>query len=297
MLAIENISLEKFDLSLSGIRVMNKSRIRQVERSMAIHGQLQPVVARICPEGYQIIDGLKRYFSAENLGLDSLQCRILDIDLSRAKVLLLSYNRPHQSMDAWEEALVLDDLIKTHDLDQKSLSEVTGYSRSWVSRRLSLIEKMDADLSQEIMMGTLTSSHARELIKLPRGNQKEVSRVIISHSLTSRQSVALVEAFISASGNTQKQYVLNNPIEAIERRYDDHHEPYDPRLSRHGNELKVSTRYMKKSLIILASRMQDDRTGELKASERMILLEDLVVVSNYYEKLTRLITKLKTPIK
>ena len=294
MLAIENIPLDKFDLSLTGIRVINHSRIRQVQKSMSVHGQLQPVVARICPEGYQIIDGLKRFYSAEHLGLDSLQCRVLDIDLTRAKVLLLSYNRSHQSMDAWEEALVLSDLVKTHDLDHKSLSEITGYSRSWVSRRLSLIDKLDADISQEIMMGTLTSSHARELIKLPRGNQKDVSRVIIAHSLTSRQSGALVEAFKSATGNTQKQYVLDNPIEAIQRGHDDHHEPYDPRLSRHGNELKVSTRYMKKSLIILASRMQDDRTGELNQSEKMILLKDLVVVSNYYEKLTRLITKLKS---
>ena len=294
MPAIENISLCKFDLSLSGIRIINQSRIRQVQKSMAVHGQLQPVTARLCPENYQLIDGLKRYYSAENLGIKSLQCRILDIDLARAKVLLLSYNRPHQSMDAWEEALVLDDLMTTHHLDQGALAEVTGYSRSWVSRRLSLIEKMDPELSEEIMMGTLTSSHAREIIKLPRGNQKEVTKVIVSHALTSRQSGALIEAFIRATGNTQRRYVLDHPMDAIEKRHDDLHEPYDPRLSRHGNELKISTRYMKKSLIILASRMQDDRTGELNESEKMILLEDLVPLSNYYEKLTRLITKLKS---
>jgi ParB family transcriptional regulator, chromosome partitioning protein len=294
MLAIENISLEGFDLSLSGIRLINPSRVRQVEKSMAVHGQLQPVVARSYHGGYQLIDGFKRYYSAEKLGMDSLQCRVLDIDLTRAKVLLLSYNRSHQSMDAWEEAMVLDDLIRVHDLDQKSLAEVTGYSRSWVSRRLSLIEKMDADLSSEIMIGNLTSSHARELIKLPRVNQKDLARVIISHSLTSRQSGALVDAWKKATGNTQKQHVLDHPLEVIERRHDDYYEPYDPRLSRHGNELKVSTRYMKKSLIILVSRMQDDRTGELSESEKIILLEDLVTLSNYYEKLVNLITKLKT---
>ena len=63
-------------------------------------------------------------------------------------------------MDAWEEALVLHDLQTKHSLDQKDLVELTGYSCSWVSRWLSLIEKMDHDLSGEIMMGTITSSHA-----------------------------------------------------------------------------------------------------------------------------------------
>jgi hypothetical protein len=44
---IEEISIDKFDLSLSGMRIMNMTRILQVEKSMRLHGQLQPVVARV----------------------------------------------------------------------------------------------------------------------------------------------------------------------------------------------------------------------------------------------------------
>jgi ParB family transcriptional regulator, chromosome partitioning protein len=295
--ALAYIPLDKFDLSLSGIRITNHSRVRQIEKSMAIHGQLQPVIARLSLEGYQIIDGFKRFYSAENLGMESLQCRILDIDLPQAKVLLLSYNRPHQSMDAWEEALVLHDLMATHHLDQVTLAEVTGYSRSWVSRRLSLIEKMDPDLSGNIMMGTLTSSHARSIIKLPRGNQGEVAKVILAHHLTSRQSGSLIEAFIRATGRPQQEYILTHPLEVIESQQKEQVESYDPRLSQHGNEVLRSTRYMKKSLYILASRMQDHRTQELKEREKTLLLEDLIPLSNYYEKLTKLIINLKPPLK
>ena len=42
------------------------------------------------------------------------------------------------------------------------------------------------------MMGALTSSHARALTKLPRGNQGEVARVIASYRLSSRQSELVV---------------------------------------------------------------------------------------------------------
>ena len=58
---IEEIPLAEFDLSLSEMRVMNMARILQVEKSMRLHGQLQPVVARVHGEGYQLIDGFKRY--------------------------------------------------------------------------------------------------------------------------------------------------------------------------------------------------------------------------------------------
>src|SRR4030065_1872454 len=98
---IEEISLSEFDLSLSVMRIMNMSRILQIEKSMRLHGQLQPVVARVHEGGYQLIDGFKRFYASEDLMMEALQCLVLEIDLTQAKVLLLSYNRPHQSMEAW----------------------------------------------------------------------------------------------------------------------------------------------------------------------------------------------------
>ena len=58
---IEEIPLAEFDLSLSGMRIMNMTRILQVEKSMRLHGQLQPVVARVHDGNYQLIDGFKSY--------------------------------------------------------------------------------------------------------------------------------------------------------------------------------------------------------------------------------------------
>ena len=58
---IEDIPLSKFDLSLSGMRIMNMPRVLQVEKSMRLHGQLQPVIVRVHDNKYQLIDGFKRY--------------------------------------------------------------------------------------------------------------------------------------------------------------------------------------------------------------------------------------------
>ena len=245
---IEEIAIAEFDLSLSGMRIMNMTRILQVEKSMRLHGQLQPVVVRVHEGGYQLIDGFKRFYAAEELMMEVLQCLLLEIDLSQAKVLLLSYNRPHQSMEAWEEAMVLQDLQKTHSMDQRSLAQMTGYSRSWVSRRLSLIDKMDEAVSSEIMMGTLTSSHARALTKLPRGNQGEIARVITTHGLTSRQSDKLVEAFLIAKDENQQRYILSHPEQILRNDLSDsEEEPYDVRLSSYGNDLLLSKAFDNRS--------------------------------------------------
>jgi ParB/RepB/Spo0J family partition protein len=291
---IEEISIDKFDLSLSGMRIMNMTRILQVEKSMRLHGQLQPVVARVHEGGYQLIDGFKRFYAAEDLLMETLQCHLLEIDLTQAKVLLLSYNRPHQSMEAWEEAMVLQDLHKTHSMDQRSLSQLTGYSRSWVSRRLSLIGKMDEDVSSEIMMGTLTSSHARALTKLPRGNQGEVARVITTHHLTSRQSDVLAEAFLKAKNEDERRYILSHPDQILRKDQEDQEEePYDVRLSSYGNDLMKGVGYVIRSVQIMLSRLGDHRTVMLNESEKVIITPFIVKVSGYAEKLKEAINHLQ----
>ena len=291
---IQEIPIAEIDLSLSGMRIMNMARILQIEKSMRVHGQLQPVIVREHEGIFTLIDGFKRLYAAEDLMMDTLQCRLLDIDLSQAKVLLLSYNRPHQSMEAWEEAMVLKDLLETHDLDQQSLARLTGHSRSWVSRRLALISKMDEGVSSDIMMGVLTSSHARALTRLPRGNQCDVAHVITSWGLTSRLSDTLVDAFLAAEDEDEQRYILAHPEIVLEEREPEAPEDvYDQRLSRYGNDLMKSIEFVLFSVKIMISRLGDHRISALKETEKVILTPDIEKVSGYAEKLSEAIGQLQ----
>lgn len=266
---------------------MNMGRILQVEKSMRVHGQLQAVVARVHAGGIQLIDGFKRLYAAEDLMMETLQCHLLEIDLFQAKVLLLSYNRPHQSMEVWEEAVVLKDLQKTHELDQLGLARLTGYSRSWVSRRLSLVDKISEEVSAEIRMGTLTSSHARALIRLPRGNQEEVARVITHYHLTSRQSDALADAFLKAKDEDGQRDILAHPQKVFELiESDPEDEVYDTRLSSCGNELMHKIVDVLGVLEHLLSLLEDQRMEMLDESEKVIITPFLRKASGYARQLT-----------
>ncbi len=118
---IKEIDLSDFNLSLSQIRMMHGDRILKIEESMWLHGQLQPVVARVHNGAYHN----KRYYAACDLMMDSLQCRVLELSLAQAKVLVLSYNHTLQTMETWEEALILQDLQKTHQMNQTQLAKVS----------------------------------------------------------------------------------------------------------------------------------------------------------------------------
>ncbi|MFA5795539.1 MAG: ParB/RepB/Spo0J family partition protein [Candidatus Brocadiia bacterium] len=271
------------------MRITNMDRILQVEKSMRVHGQLQAVVARVHAGGIQLIDGFKRLYASEDLMMETLQCHLLEVDLSQAKVLLLSYNRPHQSMEVWEEALVLKDLLETHEMDQRRLARLIGYSRSWVSRRLALVDKMNEEVSAEIRMGTLTSSHARALIRLPRGNQGEVARVMTSYHLTSRQSNALADAFLKAKDEDGQRDILAHPEQVIERTEpysEESEEVYDGRLSGYGNDLMRSIVEVLSGLEQLLPLLEDKPQGRINESEKVIITPFLRKAAGYARQLT-----------
>ena len=291
---IKEISIGDFDLSLGQMRIMNMSRIVELEKSMRLHGQLQPVVGRLHEGGIQLIDGYKRLYAAEALLMESLQCRLLEVDEHQAKVLMLSYNWTSRSLESYEEALVLKNLQDNHAMDQRELSRVTGKSASWVSRRLGLIERLDKEIGTEIRMGVLTGSHARALIRLPRGNQLPIARVIQTHKLTTRQSDHLVDAYLSAQDEKSQQLLLKAPERALYKR--NVHEPqtdmYDPRLNGFGNEVARSMQEVITSIQDLLKLLEDHRSGSLQQTERMLLSPGLELITDGLDTLKKAIDEL-----
>ena len=289
---VEEIGITEFDLSLLSMRLMNLDHIAGLEKSMKVHGQLQPVIARLYEGGVQLIDGFKRLYAAEILLMDTLECRLFEVDESQAKIMLLSYNRSNQSMEVWEEAMVLKALLEGDDLEQRQLAKLTGHSPSWVSRRLSLISKLDEEVACEIRMGSLTSSHARALMRLPRGNQIDVARVISTYHLSSRLSDRLVDAFLEAEDMDQQQHILAHPEHIIWDQKDLPEDPYDSKLSLYGNEVMHSIMNLFRSLDTILSCLDDRRIREIDESEKIMIIPFLQELSGPIEKLSESIIEI-----
>lgn len=274
---------------------MNLDRIAGLERSMKIHGQLQPVIARLYEGGVQLIDGFKRLYAAETLLMDRLECRLFEVDETQAKIMLMSYNWTNQSMEVWEEAMILKALLEGDNLEQRQLAKLVGRSPSWVSRRLSLISKVDEEVASEIRMGSLTSRHARALMRLPRGNQVDVARVISTYHLSSRLSERLVTSYLEAEDRDQQQQILVHPEHIIWDQRDLPEEPYDGRLSDYGNEVMHSIMNLWQPLEALLSILGDSRIGDLGESEKAIIYPFLGELNELTEKIMSATGKLQIP--
>jgi ParB-like chromosome segregation protein Spo0J len=219
--------------------------------------------------------------------------------LQQAKLLILSYNRPGQKMEVWEEGMILKELLESHDVNQKQLAHLTGHSRSWVSRRLSLVSKIDEEVCSMIRMGALTSRHARALMRLPRGNQIDIAKIMIRMGLSTRQSDRLIDAYLAAEDADQQQDILTDPTLALwgqpdylEDLYDRDYD-YDERLSAYGNNLMRSLEGFLRPVRSLLTELGESGIKGLRESEQVIINPFLEKVSKYTERLSRTIDQLK----
>ncbi len=263
----KKLKLDQMDTTLSGLRLTRPGEIEKMCRRLNQSGQLNPVIVRPVETGYQILDGFKRYYSAQQLGWEYLDAGIVDVPLADGKAMMLSYNRGGRSLLDYDEALVVFSLKKDHLLDQTSISRLTGYSRSWVCRRLALVEKLDTVVQDSLRMGVITNSHARAIVRLPRGNQDEMTRCITENHLTSRDTLLLVDKFLDSPHRKDQQYILSHPVEVIEKSITTG-EIYDIRLGHYGNRLlkSIELLYLQQNIFIalctghMSSRLSDTET-------------------------------------
>jgi ParB/RepB/Spo0J family partition protein len=272
---------------------MNVSRKEQIEQSMCLQGQLQPIIVRVHEGGHQVIDGFKRVYAAMDLMIVDMECYLVDVDEQEAKVLLLSYNRTNQSMEVWEEAMVLKSMLEGGALEQRHLAQLVDRSPSWISRRLSLISKLDEEVASEIRMGTITSRHARALMRLPRGNQVDLARVISHFHLSSRLSERLVDTWLEAEDEDEQRVILSHPEHFLWNQSDLPDQPYDDRLSAYGNELMGVVMNIWPQLDVVRMTLEDRRFGDLRPSEQEIIYPFLTELNGLSEKIICLTSELQ----
>lgn len=271
-------------------RLIQPEAVRSMELSIRSTGQLQPLILLKNDQGYHIIDGIKRYRAALEIGLKEMQSLVFEVDVVMAKAMILHYNRQSSSLSMYEQGLIVHSLIHDHRMSQREVSGALRQSHSWVCRRLSLVERLVPEAQDALRMGTITVSHGRELVKLPRGNQKQALAVVIQEGLTSRENAILVGKLLKTTGVEDVSYILDNSREVI-RRVLQQDRLYDSRLSEHGNRLLKARELLHLQVNILGGVLQSEHTAQLPEEQKAMVLPPLDELVAPMGRLTEMIHK------
>jgi ParB-like chromosome segregation protein Spo0J len=117
----------------------------------------------------------------------------MEVDEPGQWVAMLALNRATHSMTVLEEALVLREMAAM-SMTQTQIGEILHWHKSWVSRRIGLIERLHPELVEQIREGILPAGAARRLLGLPAVNQLELAAVVMYLGLGSQETEWLVQA-------------------------------------------------------------------------------------------------------
>lgn len=216
-------------------RLADSHAEQAMAQSLERWGQLTPGVACLRGEQWEVVDGFKRLAAARQLGWPTLLVRRLEgADERTVKAALYGLNRG-QHLQELEEAWLVQALVREDGLAQNEVAELLGRHKSWVCRRLALLEKLSGGVRSDLEVGLLSPSLARQLLRLPVGNQLEVLAAARHEALTSVEVQGVVDLWLGAAGETQRQHVLAQPREALRLAQTRPRWQFDPRLSGQGN--------------------------------------------------------------
>ncbi len=207
--------------------------------SMRTLGQLTAVVACRHDDAVVLVDGFKRLVAARHLELPTLRTRVLPLSEQAAVAAIYSLNRHGRGLLDLEEAFIVRTLVREQGLAQAEVAVLLGRHASWVCRRLALLERLDAGVRDDVRAGLISTTVAREVARLPRGNQADVAAAVSSAALTTREATVLVGLVEKSRSEHERRALLEAPRPAVERALGGPTPPpWDARLSPPGNALR-----------------------------------------------------------
>lgn len=203
----EQVALGELLEELGRLRLCEAAALTAMERSLVTVGQITPLVVHAATRGYEVLDGFKRLRAARSLGWTCLWVQVVRVGSVQAKLQLCQSNRAG-GLTEIEEAWVMRALYREDGLTQPEIGRLMARSKSWVNRRLALAEALGDELQVDLRLGLVSATTARELCRLPRGNQQEVATTVKQRGLTTRQTQTLVEAWLAAPTDCARESLL-----------------------------------------------------------------------------------------
>jgi len=234
-------------------------------------GQLSPVVACVRGENLELLDGFKRLAAGRQVaGQTSLSVRVVELDEPMAKAAILGLNRGQRAARELEEAWIVQALVRDDGLTQVEAGHLLGQHKSWVCRRLALLERLSVAVTEDLRLGLLGPALARQLVRLPAGNQDGVLALTRREALTAQEVSGVIDLLQGAS-EEQAAFVLTQPREALRRAQGVPTALRDPRLSRAGNWLAKHLTQAVEVLTRLEQWLRTPGERELTARDREIV--------------------------
>jgi hypothetical protein len=148
----EIVERSSLDLRYEGHRLRDDAREARLLASIAQRGIETPLEGVDTPEGRFLLNGFKRWRSAQKLGLEGVPYVSLGEEEAMG-ILSLMRGATDKALSLLEQARFIADLLTVHGLSLPEIAEKVSRSKGWVSMRKQLLEEMSPAIQELLFRG------------------------------------------------------------------------------------------------------------------------------------------------
>jgi len=234
-------------------KIMTDEALEELASSIRAQGIIQPIVVRqIAKDKFEIIAGERRWRASQLAELEVIPCLVKDIPDEAAIAMALIENIQREDLNAIEEAVALERLMREFELTHQQTADAVGKSRTTITNLLRLLTLTGACRTM-LERGDLEMGHARALLSLTSDEQTAIARTVVAKGLTVRETEKLVRN--TSTPNKAKLSTQSDPhIKQLERRISD----------QVGAPIKIQHGSKGKGKIVIQYNSLDELDGVLK---------------------------------
>ena len=210
----QNVDLHVLTLRYAHIRIKNEARVRRLADCILRHGQLEAMLAVSGQDGRLIlIDGYQRQAALRYLGQDTGLVAVVDEPENQALYQLLIH-RGERLWEAIEEAGLIQELHRRFSCSLSEIGRRIGRDKSYVKRRLDLLESLPEEILKQIMAGVISTwAASRVLVPLARANASDATRLVahLEKEPMSTRELKLFYDHYQKANRQVRERMLNDP--------------------------------------------------------------------------------------
>ena len=217
---IVNIRLDKIIPNKNQPRLdFYDDSIKGLAESIRQNGLLQPITVRKNGDKFELIAGERRYRACLLNGDNDIEAIIMESSDDESAKLALIENLQREDLNAIEQAMAMQRIMKSEDLTQVELAERLGYRQSTVANKLRLLKLPDY-IKNAISRGEITERHARALLNVPEDMLEEVYLTIVNRQYNVSKTEEYIRELTKRSKNRGVSNNLKIGINTISQAYE-----------------------------------------------------------------------------
>lgn len=198
---------------------INSKKIEYCKRVFRETGFMPaPIAGRTPDNDVKLLHGQCEVKMLRESGESKIPLLVVDLDDKDGgdKITLQLLRLNKHNNNAVVEALTIKSLLNTGKYTLNQIANMIGQSESWVSKRSTMIKRLEPDVLNMLGKGDIGVRAATEISKIPRELQVSFAFNAISQKLTKR-NIEKLTPLLSSSETTEKfkETIVSNPLEAL----------------------------------------------------------------------------------